>query len=500
MSGEKRPIPLRVRFAPSPTGHLHVGGARTALINYLFAKNQKGTFVLRVEDTDTARGDDRFFMQQIEDLQWLGLSWDEGPHPKTFKSEGPYGPYRQSERLALYQKHARQLVEAGRAYYCFLTEEQTARIKQEAIKQNKPPHVTSPYRDGDLKQAEKKIAGGEKAVIRFKNPEEKKHYKLKDLVRGEVDLPSDMVGDFVLMRSSGLPVYNFACAVDDHLMKISYVFRSEEHLPNTLRQLMIFEAFGWSPPQYGHLSLILGEDRKKLSKRQGAQSCGDYRKEGYLSSALINFLALMGWNPKTEREVFSLSELVECFSLKGLNPAPGVFDRQKLRWMNNQHFKLKTDEELWEGLKPFLEKENLNLPQDSKWRKTAVRGLRDSFSTFSSAVEIFRFLSPHHFEIHSTAKEVLAQTSAPAVLKEWKNLLQSSTSGEWISPEEFSLICKNIQQTTGVKGKLLFMPIRTAVLGRPQGVELKVIVPLISKKALLERAQQVERAVSTSSV
>ncbi len=476
----------RVRFAPSPTGWLHLGGARTALINYLFAKNQKGTFVLRVEDTDLERGKDTFLRQQLNNLKWLGLDWDEGPHQETLKDQGAYGPYRQSQRLPLYQKYSRELVQSGKAYYCFLTDKEVQKIKQSALKKNEPARVKSPYRDNSLEQAKERIAKGESAVIRFKVSEVKKTYVLTDIVRGEVSFPSDMVGDFVLMRSSGLPVYNFACAVDDYSMKISHIFRSEEHLANTLRQLMIFEAFDWQVPLYGHLSLILGEDRKKLSKRHGAVSLEEYKKGGYLTSALCNFLVLMGWNPKTEQEIFSLPELIKCFSLKGLNSSPGAFDVKKLDWINNQHLKNKTDEQLWEKLQPFFTEENLQFPASSEWRKKAIQSLRDSFTSLPEAVEIFRFLSKSHFKVDERAKEVLCWPSTSLVLKEWQSFLESFTDKE-ISRETFSEICKNIQKKTQVKGKFLFMPIRTAVLGKPQGVELKTIIPLISCDILLKR-------------
>ena len=236
---------IRVRFAPSPTGWLHLGGVRTALINYLFAKNQKGVFILRVEDTDIERGSDTYLKQQLQDLKWLGLNWDEGPHPETLNNQGSYGPYRQSQRLSLYQKYAQQLIQSGKAYYCFLTDKEIDQMKQSALERKEPLRVISPYRDRDLKEAEEKVREGQPAVVRFKIPETKKDYVLNDLVRGAVTFPSDMVGDFVLLRSNGLPVYNFSCAVDDYSMKISHAFRSEEHLANTLRQMMIFEAFRW---------------------------------------------------------------------------------------------------------------------------------------------------------------------------------------------------------------------------------------------------------------
>ena len=477
---------IRVRFAPSPTGWLHLGGVRTALINYLFAKNQKGVFILRVEDTDLERGSDNYLKQQLQDLQWLGLHWDEGPHPKTMVSQGAYGPYRQSQRLSLYQKYSQQLIQSGKAYYCFLTDEEIDRMKKKSLEKKEPLRVNSPYRDMDPEEAKEKVYKGESAVVRFKVPRTKKNYILKDLVRGEVTFPSDMVGDFVLLRSSGLPVYNFSCAIDDYSMKISHVLRSEEHLANTLRQMMIFEAFSWSLPLYGHLSIILGEDRKKLSKRHGAVSCSEYKKQNYLPDALLNFLALMGWNPKTEQEIFPLSELIKNFSLEGLNPSSGIFDQKKLNWINNKHLKQMSEEVLWNKLQPFFQEEKLEFPKDLMWWKKAIPILKDSFSSLPTAVEVFRFLAENYFEVDDSAKEVLKWPSTKKVLEIWENFL-CSYSQENIDKDTFVRVCKNIQEKAQVKGKLLFMPIRTAVLGSPQGLELKSIIPLISRSVLLKR-------------
>ena len=278
-------------------------------------------------------------------------------------------------------------------------------------------------------------------------------------MRGEVFFPSDMVGDFVLIRSSGLPVYNFACAVDDHLMQISHVFRSEEHLPNTLRQLMIFKAFDWPLPFYGHLSLILGEDKKKLSKRKGALSCEEYQKQGYLPSAFLNFLALMGWNPKTEKEIFSLSELEKTFSVKGLNLSPGVFDHKKLSWFNSCHLTHLTDEQILKICQPFFEKENLKLPTDEKWRQKAMSALRPSFSSVLSAVELFRLFSEELFNIDEKAKALWEWPLTGEVVRKWRDFLESYP-GEEIKLEDFSKVLKSIQQKTGAKGRFLFMPLR----------------------------------------
>ena len=487
---------IRVRFAPSPTGELHVGGARTALFNYLFAKKYKGSFVLRIEDTDLERGNESYLYKQIQDLLWLGLLWDEGPliakkssNTNTLEEKGNFGPYRQSQRLSLYQKFAKRLIAEGKAYYCFLSESKIEEQKKSAIKNKKPAKIQSPYRDWSTDQAKEKINQGSPAVIRFKNSIQK-NYILKDIVRGEVNFPSDMVGDFILIRSNNLPVYNFACAIDDHQMQISHVFRSEEHLANTLRQLMIFAAFNWKPPQFGHLSIIQGEDKKKLSKRHGAMSLSMYDKQGILPSALVNFLALLGWNPKTTQEIFSLENLIHAFSAENLNSAPAVFDLSKLEWMNHQHLKKLSNLDLWQYLSPFLKAKNLKLPRSLAWQEQAIQTLRESFSSMPAAIECFRPLSIEHYSIQKKAIEVLKWKSSPVILKQWEQALNHYKE-ESLTLDDFKKICKAIQTATKVKGKFLFMPLRVAIIGSPQGAELKQIVPLISRSILLARVKQV---------
>ncbi|HEX4925165.1 MAG TPA: glutamate--tRNA ligase, partial [Bdellovibrionales bacterium] len=281
---------VRVRFAPSPTGYLHVGGARTALYNWLYARNTGGTFILRVEDTDQARSTERALKEQISDLRWLGINWDEGP-----EAGGAYGPYKQSERLHIYREHADKLLAQGRAFYCFCTDEVIEAKRAAAQKEGRPAHYDGTCYNVTVPEAKARIAKGEKGAIRFKLSG-KKEYKLDDLIRGEVVFPSDMVGDFVILRSDGMPVYNFCCVIDDALMKMTHVLRAEEHLSNTVRQLMLYEAFGWQPPRFGHLSLILDSNRQKLSKREGATSVHDFAQRGYLPEAMNNFIALLGWS------------------------------------------------------------------------------------------------------------------------------------------------------------------------------------------------------------
>lgn len=482
--------PVRVRFAPSPTGYLHVGGARTALYNFLFAKKNKGTFVLRVEDTDLARSTDESLKMVMEDLQWLGLDWDEGPDPVTLKDKGDFGPYRQSQRLEIYKKYANELLQKGLAYYCFLTDEELEAQRNEKMARGVPPHVESPFRNWSLDEALAETAKGKKAVIRFKTESLKKEYRFTDLVRGEICFPSDMVGDFVLLRSDGMPVYNFCNAIDDYLMKISHVLRAEEHLPNTLRQLMIYEAFNWVSPQFGHLSLILDEDRKKLSKRKGATSCHEFKLEGYLPEALTNFIALLGWSHPEGKEIVTPAELVESFDLSRLNPAGAVFDPVKLKWMNSQYIKVLTSEQILLALTPFIEAAGVKLNQSRELLIQAVEALRTAFETFQDGAEAFKVLDDSSFIIADESQEVLSWETTRPLLLGWKQELESMPQ-DFMTEAKFLEVQDKLKQQFSVKGKQLFMPLRVAVLGKPHGTELKLIVPLLSKTQLLYRVNKI---------
>ena len=483
------PHPVRVRFAPSPTGFLHIGGARTALYAYLYAKRHRGTFILRIEDTDEERSTEENLHHQMDDLQWLGLHWDEGPQPVSLEDKGDFGPYRQSQRLEIYKKHVEQLLEQGKAYYCFLTDEEIEAQREKAHQEKRPPQINSPYRNWSQQDAEKKKSMGDPAVIRFKVSHEKKDYEIKDLVRGEVHFPSNMVGDFVLLRSNEMPVYNFCCAIDDHLMKISHVFRGEEHLSNSLRQLMIYEALEWTPPQFGHLSLILGEGRQKLSKRHGATSVTEYKKQGYLPEAINNFLALLGWSSPKGQEVMNLSEIIAQFDSDRLNSAAAVFDEKKLRWFNATHLRSLPPENLWERLTPFFKEEHLELPITPSWRTAALEAIKTSMETLTDGLKLFRPLSTKPLKFNDEALEVLSWDSSANVIKNWKDLIMSCPD-TFISAEKFQEIQNQIKTNCGVKGKFLFMPLRTSLTGQAHGVELKVLVPLLEKKTLINRATQ----------
>ncbi|RYZ75450.1 MAG: glutamate--tRNA ligase [Proteobacteria bacterium] len=481
---------VRVRFAPSPTGYLHVGGARTALYNFLFAKHNGGDFILRVEDTDLERSTEESMRMQIQDLEWLGIPWDEGPNPKDFTDMGPVGPYRQSRRKDIYMEHAQRLIAQGRAYYDFRTDAELDALKAAAVSAGQQFQVETPKSIVPPEEAKKRIAAGELAAIRYKVAE-KRDYVLHDLVRGDVTFPSDMVGDFVCIRSNGMPVYNFCCVVDDALMKMTHIFRAEEHLPNTLRQMMLYEAFGYEMPKFGHLSFILGADRQKLSKRHGASSCNDYRVKGYLPEALNNFILLSGWSSPKGDEIMSREEQIAQFTADRFNSSPAIFDAVKLEWMNSQYLRALPHEELWRRTEPFLKEAGIELSQskDAAWRDQALSIFKIKMNTLLDAVALFLPLDDSKFAIKPDAAEALGWPETRKVLEAWKSQLQSIPEDR-LTEQQFDQAQEAVKVAAGVKGKNLFMPIRVAVVGQPHGSELKMVVPLLAKSSLLHRVDQ----------
>src|SRR5262245_24902497 len=324
---------LRVRFAPSPTGHLHVGGARTALHNYLLARQSGGVFVLRIEDTDAERSTAESAEAIVDALRWLGLAWDEGPG-----AGGRYGPYFQSERRRIYDEHAARLLAAGALYRCFCTPAELDERRAAMVARGEAPRYDRRCAGIDPGEAERRAAAGEANALRFHCPDEGES-AWDDIVRGPVSFRNDLLDDFVVVRSDGLPTYNFACVVDDHAMAITQVIRGDDHISNTPRQLLLFGALGWDPPRFAHVPRILGPDGNRLSKRHGAASVQAFRDLGYLPGALVNFLALLGWSYDGKRELFSIEELVELFRLERVGSNPAVFNTEKLEWMNAQHLR-----------------------------------------------------------------------------------------------------------------------------------------------------------------
>ena len=338
---------IRVRLAPSPTGPLHIGTARTALFNYLFVKRYQGVFVLRIEDTDIERSSPEFEIDIMENLKWLGIEWDEGPD-----RGGDFGPYKQSERREIYKKYLRKLLEQERAYYCFCTKEELESERQYQLSIGQPPRYSGKCTNLEKKVVEKYLAEGKPSVIRFKMPIKKVEFE--DLIRGKIEVDSSLIGDIVIAKDLENPLYNFACVIDDFEMRISHVIRGEDHLPNTPKQILIQEVLGFPQPKYAHLPLILGPDRSKLSKRHGAIAISEYKKEGFLPEALVNFIAFLGWHPGTERYIYSLAALIKDFSLERIQKAGAVFNVRRLEFLNGFYIRQKSIDKLTELCLPYL--------------------------------------------------------------------------------------------------------------------------------------------------
>ncbi len=468
---------VRVRFAPSPTGLLHLGNVRTALFNWLFARQSGGALILRIEDTDVERSDEQFQVELERDLRWLGLTWDEGADVG-----GPNGPYRQTERLAIYRRVARELVGAGQSYYCFCSQQTLEESRREQLARDQSPRYPGTCRDLDPGKSAQRVAAGEPAVLRFKV--RSGEVAFSDLVFGELAIDCREVGDFVLLRSDGSAQYNFAVVVDDVLMKVSHVIRGEGHISNTHRQLLIYEALREKPPLFAHLSTIRAPDGSKLSKRHGAMSVQEFRRRGYVPEAVVNYLALLGWSPKEDgAELLDPSELVTQFRLNRVNKAPAIFDEDKLKWLNRQYLGRLMPGPLVELALPHLVSRNWITPPvapaEQKWLEALVEGLKKYLNKAEDIVDAAGVIFDFCPERDLTAEEtVLLRTPGDArrVLLE----LEKQTRGEGpLTAELFESILAGIRDTLEVKGKALFHPVRLALTGKASGPDLKAIVPLI---------------------
>lgn len=469
---------VRVRFAPSPTGYLHVGGARTALFNWLYAKKTGGKFVLRIEDTDVERSTQEAVDGLLRDMKWLGLTWDEGP-----EVDGPYGPYYQSQRLEIYHKYAKILLENGSAYPCFCSEEELTTKRQKAEEEHRSLHYDGKCRRLSKEEVEKRVAAGEAHVVRVKVPED--DFILDDMVRGKVEWKAETLGDFIILRSSGMPVYNFCVVVDDADMKITHVVRAEEHLTNTHRQLILYKSLGIKPPVFAHASLILGEDKTKLSKRHGATSVGQYADDGFLREAMINFLALLGWNEGNDREIYSVEELIECFSLERISKSPGVFDHTKLTWMNGQHLRALPIDTLLPMVEPLLK---AAMPEDGRLQNPAI--MRKLVELIQIKMNVLTDAAPVVESILKVGAPESEEDTAMISTEKSKNLFAALADEfsrcEWVR-EGYNAAIKAAGKTAEAKGKELFMPIRVKVTGTSHGPELVGILDILGREEAITR-------------
>jgi len=481
---------IRVRFAPSPTGHVHVGNARTALFNWLFARHHGGVFVLRIEDTDIERSREEYERQLISDLRWLGLDWDEGPDVG-----GPFGPYRQSERKEFYERYAAQLIEGGLAYYCFCSERQLEAERKAALAAGRQPKYSGRCRALSLAAAAQRRAAGEPAAVRLKIAGSPLSWN--DLVHGPTSFSSEVVGDFILMRSDGHPAYNYAVVIDDHLMEISHVIRGDDHISNTPRQLALYQALGWEPPQFAHLSTILGPDRTRLSKRHGATSLENFRETGILPEALVNYLALLGWSPGDGKtELLSPPQLIAEFSLDHITKSAAVFDTEKLFWMNRHYLKETPLRRLVALSVPFFVTagylEEPVQPSVLAWLEgvlAAVLKTVDHLSQLPSACRVvFEFSGESALHSEET-KHVAEDEGCRAVLSVF--IPRVLAVGE-LTYERFREIAQVAQKQTGKKGKEFFHPVRVALTGAVSGPELEKLIPILEEGSKLPLPRRVK--------
>lgn len=432
---------VRVRYAPSPTGLLHIGNARTALFNYLFARHHNGKFIIRIEDTDVARNVEGGVESQLKYLSWLGIDWDEGPD-----KGGPFGPYFQLQRLDLYTKYANKLIEMGLAY--------------------------PEYRDGS-----------DSPAIRMRVPKDKE-YRFIDMVRGELKFDSNEVEDWVIIKDNGIPTYNFAVVIDDHFMEITHVLRGEEHITNTPKQVMIYEAFNWDVPVFGHMTIIVNEEKKKLSKRDVTvmQFISQYADLGYLPEAMLNFITLLGWSPGGEEEILSKDEIIAAFDETRLSKAPAMFDKNKLTYINSRHIKNMDPERFLEFCKPFLVKANIAIKSDD-WLKDLTELFHDRMSYGAEIVELYEEFFNKPFTLGQEELSFLQETSSKQLIQTFLQEIQTIE----FTPDIIQETIKKVGKDLGIKGKNLFMPIRIATTGNMHGPSLPHAIYLLEKQTIINR-------------
>ncbi len=479
---------VKVRFAPSPTGPLHIGGARSALFNYLYAAGRGGKFILRIEDTDLERSSSESERDIIDALRWLGISWNEG-----IEVGGDHGPYRQTERLDTYREYTSKLLEAGQAYLCYCTEEELEAERQELISRGDTPRYLGRCRSLTEEQRQALEKEGRKPVVRFKVPEGEQII-INDLVRGKVVFDSDGIGDYIIVKSDGIPTYNYAVVIDDVLMEITHVVRGEEHLSNTPRQVLIYQALGMKAPDFAHISLILNTEGRKMSKRDGDTAVIDYYNKGYLPQAVVNFIALLGWSPSGEQEFFTMEELKRDFSLDKVSKSPAVFDLNKLNHINAHYLKQTPDEELVDLVLPFLKDKGLFSKKDltdaeRQWISGFIGAIKEKINSLNEVKDyIHYFWGTEVDEPDEEGKEILRAETVPAVLTLF---VQKVMAAGLLDSAAAKSILKEITKELNLKGKDVFMPIRIALTGQMHGPDLDRITALLGKdnvKVRLEKA------------
>lgn len=475
---------VRVRFAPSPTGHIHVGNVRTALFNYLFAKGSNGKIVLRIEDTDLERSSLESENLIYEDLAWLGLEFDESP-----KIGGEFGPYRQTERFDIYKKCTEELLEKGYAYKCFCSKEDLDTEREKAQNEGKAYLYSKKCANLSKSEIEDLEKSGKKPSIRFRAF--KPTVLVKDLIHGDINFNTNAFGDFIIVRPDGTPIYNYVVVIDDAMMKISHVVRGDDHLSNTPKQALIYEALGYETPTFAHIPMILGPDHSKLSKRHGNTSVEQFRSSGYLPEAMINYMALLSWSSGDEKELFTKDELISKFSLSRVSKSAAVFDFDKLDWMNGQYIRQKSGDELYDLCLPFLLESNLSNKSFFENNKEVVTSMilsiKDNLVKLSEVNNHIEVYFKRALDFTDEAKEIVALESTKPVLNAFLEKISKFTS---LSIDDYKSIMKEIQKEVGVKGKPLYMAIRIGVTGATKGPEMDSIATLLPVEELTERIKE----------
>ena len=481
---------MRLRFAPSPTGHLHVGNARTALFNWLLARGRGGTFILRIEDTDTERSTRESEQSILEDLRWLGLDWDEGPD-----AGGAHGPYRQSERLELYSTTARAWLGSGAAYYCFCTPDRLEADRQAALAAGLPPKYAGRCRDLSTQEVEARRGAGESAAIRFRVPAGR-DVTFHDIVRGDVTFSTDVIGDPVIVRSDGRPAYNFAVVIDDVQMAVTHVVRGEDHISNTPRQVLMYEALGASPPAFAHLSLVLGPDHAPLSKRHGATSVEEFRARGYLPEALVNYLALLGWSPGENLEIMPAREMAPRFDLAVVSHSAAVFDTAKLSWINRHYMKEGDQTRIGRLALPYFERAGFVTMATDVSLEFVTSLLPLAVGSVDRLEEIpERVATVFSWDADRAEELVRAEPDGARAVAAFSAEIAGAVG---LDRESFRAAATRARQATGLKGRALFHPIRVALTAADSGPELDLAVPAIDRGAALPSAGGVAPITSCS--
>ena len=477
---------IRVRFAPSPTGNLHIGGARTALFNWLYARHYKGTFILRIEDTDQVRSTEEAVNVILEGMKWLGLDWDEGPG-----KEGKYGPYYQMQRLPLYQKYTEKLLKNKKAYYCYCTKEELTESRQKQIKEDNPFRYDRHCLNLSEEEKRRYEEEGRKPVIRLKIPAKK--IVFNDLLRGEVNFEGELLSDFVIVKSDGIPTYNFAVVIDDALMDISNIIRGDDHISNTPKQILIYEALGFNLPKFAHLPMIMGSDHTRLSKRHGATSVMEYKEIGYIPEAVVNYIAHLGWSSGDEREIFSLEELVKEFSLDKISKHAAVFSIDKLNWFNSEYLKKRSVDSLVKMVIPFLKEanyikeENLS-PVKLEWLKEVIKLMQGRFKNFSQFIDYADYFFVDKIDIEPQAfQSVLNKEGISDILKALKEELSVLKCWDEKSIED---IVRKIASSLQIKGGKIIHPIRVALTGKKIGPGLFELIVVLGQEKTIQRLEE----------